>query len=387
MAAIPRHLTAAIKRSLSYFPVVCLLGPRQCGKTTLAKEIIAEYSGALYLDLELVSGLKKLEDPEFYLSKYEDVLICLDEIQRMPEIFPLMRALIDQNRKAARFLILGSASQDLIRQSTETLAGRISYHELTPFIHGEIPRDRQTHHWIHGGFPDSYCAPEAFLSVEWKASFINTFLEKDLSNLGFSLSPVLMKRFWTMLAHHHGGLLNRSTLANSLGVSSVTVQSWQDVFEQTFMIRVLKPYATNTKKRLVKTPKVYLRDSGLLHELLNLESFDDVMGHTICGASWEGYAIENIISVMPKWEASFYRTSNGSEIDLILEKNQKRMGIEFKLSLSPSLSKGSKYAMEDLGLEFLHVIIPQGKSEMINPYTQVDTIESFCEKYAEEVSS
>jgi predicted AAA+ superfamily ATPase len=378
MTKIERQLKQAIQKSLSYFPAVCILGPRQCGKTTLAKEIISSFPSSIYLDLELESDINKLKDPEYYLKKYQDVLICLDEIQRLPEIFPLLRALIDQKREPARFLILGSASQDLIKQSTESLAGRISYHELTPFTQQEILEEGKfDHHWIHGGFPGSYCAPVEDISIEWKESFIRTFLERDLYSLDFNLPAPTMKRFWVMLAHQHSSLLNKASLANSLGVSATTIQRWQDIFEQTFMIRVLQPFSSNLKKRLVKSPKIYIRDSGLLHQLLNLSGFDTVLSHSIAGASWEGYAIENIITELKKWSPSFYRTSNGSEIDLILEKGNTRVGVEFKLSSAPKIEKGTYNAMEDLGLDLIHVVIPKGEGEQIRQDLRIDSIASF----------
>jgi predicted AAA+ superfamily ATPase len=381
---IQRILSSEIKESLEFFPVVAILGPRQCGKTTLAKEIIAKFPKSIYLDLELHTDLQKLEDPEFYLTKHNDKLICIDEIQLKPNLFPLLRAIIDQNRQPGRFLILGSASQDLIKQSTETLAGRIDYYELSPFMREEIEHDAETDHWIKGGFPDSFLSRSDKMSLRWRSSFIRTFLERDLSNLGFNLSPQSMHRFWIMLAHCHSTVLNKVTLSNSLGVSSQTIQSWMDVFEQTFMMRVLRPYSSNTKKRLVKSPKVYIRDSGILHKLLDLDSFDHVMGHPISGASWEGYAVENILVKMNDWKASFYRTSNGAEIDLILEKRDLKLAIEFKISSSPKVEKGSYLAMEDLGIDVIHVIVPNGSGEQISPKVRIDSILTFLDLYKDQ---
>jgi hypothetical protein len=230
---IERILKVSILESLSYFPAVCILGPRQSGKTTLAKHIIESYESSIYLDLELDSDLEKISDPEFYLKRHNNKLVCLDEIQRLPEIFPLIRALIDQNRTPARFLFLGSASQDLLKQSTESLAGRISYHELTPFTNLEIIKDYpQENHWNNGGFPDSFFAPTQKISTEWRENFIRTFLERDLAVLDINLSTPMMKRFWVMIAHNHSGMINKNAISNSLGVSSPTVQRWQDILEK-----------------------------------------------------------------------------------------------------------------------------------------------------------
>lgn len=381
---IDRALSIEIKESLDCFPVVAILGPRQCGKTTLAKELIENYPDSIYLDLELQTDLQKLEDAEFYLTKHVDKLICIDEIQLKPNLFPLLRAIIDQNRKPRRFLILGSASQDLIKQSTETLAGRIDYYELCPFTRDEIDVYDDTDHWIRGGFPDSFLSKSEKMSLRWRSSFIRTFLERDLSSLGFNLSAQSMQRFWIMLAHCHSTVLNKVTLANSLGVSSQTIQSWMDVFEQTFMIRILRPYSNNTKKRLVKSPKVYIRDSGILHKLLDIDNFDHAMGHPISGASWEGYAIENILVKMSDWKASFYRTSHGAEIDLILEKRDLKIAIEFKISSSPKVEKGSYLAMEDLGIDMLHIVVPNGPGEQISPKLRIDSVLSLLNLYKDQ---
>ncbi len=381
---LERYLTPEIKESLGFFPVVAILGPRQCGKTTIAKDLIRSYSNSVYLDLEYSSDLKKLDDPEYYLQEHKDKLICLDEIQRIPNLFPLLRALIDQDRRPGRFLILGSASQDLIKQSTETLAGRIDYFELTPFASEELSHDEETNHWIKGGFPDSYLSTSMKMSCKWRASFIRTFLERDLGNLGFNLSPSKLSKFWTMMAHCHSTVLNRSTLSKSLSVSVPTVNSWIDIFEQTFMMRVLPAYSSNLKKRLVKSPKVYIRDSGILHNLLELESFDHIMGHPISGASWEGYALENILVQMDGWRASFYRTSHGAEIDLILEKREMKLAIEFKLSSAPKVEKGSYIAMEDLEIDLIHIIVPNGIGEQISPKIRIDSIHTFLKMYKDQ---
>jgi predicted AAA+ superfamily ATPase len=274
---------------------------------------------------------------------------------------------------------LGSASVDLIRQSSETLAGRIGYHDLTPLTLSEVESSEMIRHWICGGFPTSFLAPEVEFSADWRENFIVTFLERDIANLGFNLSSEQLRRFWTMLAHQHSGILNKRVYAEALGISAPTVQRWLDLFEHTFMIRVLQPFSSNAKKRLVKSPKVYIRDTGILHQLLRLESFDDVMGHTVAGASWEGYAIENILSEMKGWEASYYRTKSGAELDLVLEKGGKRIGVEFKLSSSPKVKKGTHIAREDLEIDLIHVITPSGEGEQISQHLRIDSPMTFLE--------
>jgi len=381
MIMIEREIHAEIIESINNFPAVGILGPRQCGKTTLSKEIISKFKHAIYLDLELSSDLKKLEDPEFYLNEHKGKLICLDEIQRKPDLFPLLRALIDQDKRPSRFLILGSASQDLIRQSTESLAGRIDYFELTPFTRSELKTVDETVHWTRGGYPSSVLSKSDKMSSRWRNSFIKTFLERDLGLMGLKLSPSQMNRFWTMTSHMHSSILNKANLASSLGTSAQTIQNWIDVFEQTFMIRVLKPYSTNTRKRLVKSPKIYQRDSGILHTLLDIEDFDDLMGHPMTGPSWEGFAIENILNEMNGWNASYYRTSHGAEVDLIIEKGRKKIAVEFKLSSSPKIEKGTHLALDDLGINMLHVVVPKGPGEKVKQNIKIDSIETFLSDY------
>lgn len=380
---LKRNITENIKKSLSFFPAVAILGPRQTGKTTLAKEVLKDFKNSIYLDLEKSSDREKLKDAEFYLNQHKDKLVCLDEIQCVPELFQEMRALIDEYRCPARFLILGSASQDLIRQSSESLAGRISFHELTPLTIMEIDPSQWMHHWIHGGFPLSYLSPNTDFSAEWRDNFIRAFLERDLSNLGFNLSPMQLRRFWTMLAHQHSGILNRQVYTESLGISTPTVQRWLDIFSNTFMTRMLHPFSANLKKRLVKSPKVYVRDSGILHQLLRLTDFDQVMGHPISGPSWEGYAIENILVELKGWDAFFYRTKEGAELDLILEKGGKLHGLEFKISSTPKVERGSHIARKDLGLDYIHVVTPTGTGEQISESLIHDSPVTFLNRLLE----
>lgn len=359
---IKRIITASIKQKLGNMPGVIILGPRQCGKSTLAKAIISEIGGAAYIDLERPSDVSKLRDPEAFFSLNSDKLICLDEIQRVPELFPVLRSVMDENRKNGQFIILGSASPDLIKQSSETLAGRISYFELTPFILKEVSAD---HHlttlrklWLRGGFPRSYLASNEKESFEWRIDFIRTFLERDIPQLGFRTPAKTLERFWTICAHLHGQLLNSSKLGESMGVSHHTVRSYVDMLEQSFVLRVLRPYETNLKKRLIKSPKLYIRDSGILHALLGIENHNDLLGHPVYGVSWEGLVVENLLSLLPKWKASFYRTSSGSEIDLILEKGNRHVAIECKGSTSPNLNRGFWNAVSDLKFKEVWVVAP-----------------------------
>jgi predicted AAA+ superfamily ATPase len=361
-AYIKRIITASIEQKLENMPGVVILGPRQCGKSTLAKAIISEIGGAVYLDLERPSDVSKLRDPEAFFSLNSDKLICLDEIQRVPELFPVLRSVMDENRKNGQFMILGSASPDLIKQSSETLAGRVSYFELTPFLLEEVSEDRHLKTlrklWLRGGFPRSFLASNEKESFEWRIDFIRTFLERDIPQLGFRTPAKTLERFWRICTHLHGQLLNSSKLGESMGVSHHTVRSYVDMLEQSFVLRVLRPYEANLKKRLIKSPKLYIRDSGILHALLSIENDNDLLGHPVYGASWEGLVIENILSLLPNWKASFYRTSSGSEIDLIIEKGNKRVAIECKGSTSPNLNRGFWNAVSELKFKEVWVIAP-----------------------------
>ncbi len=359
---IDRYITEELRQSLRENPVTALIGPRQCGKSTLAQYILQDHSNAILLDLELPSDLRKLEDPEFFLGEHQDRLICIDEIQQKPDLFPLLRALVDKNRRPGRFFILGSASRDLIRQSAETLAGRIHYLELTPFTWAEIENysGKQgwdfKRHWWRGGFPPAFLADSEAKSAAWRRDLIQDFLHRDIPAFGFSIPAATIGRFWKMLAHYHGGLLNASKLGQALDVSHNTVRKYLDILEQTFMVRILRPLEANLKKRLVKSPKIYLRDSGLLHILLEIETMIDLYGHPAFGAAWEGWCIEQIITALPNWQPSFYRTSSGEEIDLILTKGRKCLAFEIKASLSPHLSKGFPETIEALKPDQIFVV-------------------------------
>ena len=358
---IPRYLQGQIEDSLAKYPAVGLVGPRQVGKTTLAKAIQAHTKQkAVYIDLELPSDHTKLRDAELYLGQFSDRLVIIDEIQRMPSLFPLMRALIDQRRTAGRFFLLGSASPDLIRQVSETLAGRIIYHELTPFAIDEVGKKTVTSLWLRGGYPLSFLSRDDQESFSWREAFMRTYLEMEIPQLGVRVPASELRRFWTMVAHLHGQLWNASQIANSLGVSAPTVRHYLDILEGTFIVRQLQPYHSNIKKRLTKSPKVYIRDSGILHTLLRIRTSEDLQGHPSVGSSWEGFVVEQLISMVPAdWQVFFYRTAAGAEIDLLLLDGRNRIiAIEVKYSLSPKLSKGFRTAWADLSCHKGYVVYP-----------------------------
>ncbi len=356
------YINRLIERSLedftNFFPATAILGPRQCGKSTLIKEFLKRNQNNLYLDLQLDSDRQKLINPEQFFSFFEGRQICLDEIQRTPEIFSVLRSMIDKNRVPGRFIILGSASRELIKQSSETLAGRIGYLELSPFIYPEISDIKPVNDlWIQGGFPDSFQAP-LNMSREWRNNFIRTFLERDIPQIGYSIPADSIGRLWKMLAHNHGQLLNLSQLGRALGVSHTTVRSYIDLLNQTFMTRELQPWESNLRKRLIKTSKLYIRDSGILHSLLNISDFNDLVSHPVYGFSWEGFVIENICSYLSDFESFFYRTTQGAEIDLILVKGQKKIAFELKVSDAPNLTKGFWEAIKETKPEITFVVSP-----------------------------
>ena len=383
---LKRVLTPTITQKLKTVPAVTILGPRQCGKSTLARNIISKTPKALYLDLERPSDLNKLRDPEAFFTINAGKLICLDEIQRTPDLFPVLRSIIDEQKRNGQLIILGSASPDLIKQSSESLAGRIIYLELTPFLLKEISNEKDPTAlrkiWLRGGFPRSYLARKDQESFEWRLNFIRTYLERDIPQLGFRIPAKTLERFWKMCAHFHGQLLNNSKIGESLGVSHHSVRSYADLLDQTFMLKVLPPYEINLKKRLIKSPKIYIRDTGLLHALLNIETQNDLLGHPVFGSSWEGLVIENILSVFPDWKAFFYRTAVGSEIDLILEKGDKRLAVECKASTAPGVSKGFWNALSDLQIREAWIIAPVKESYPIEKRVTVAPLEDFI-KYVE----
>jgi hypothetical protein len=348
---ISRLIEEKLISKIAASPAVAILGARQCGKTTLAKNILSNFK-SVYLDLQKKSDLNKLKEPEIFFEKHRDELVCLDEIQLAPELFSYLRSEIDEHRNNGRFLILGSASRDLIKQSSESLAGRIFYTDLTPFLYNEIKDiSGWQEHLLRGGFPNSLFSEDDTLSFEWREDFIRSFLERDIPKLGFSIPVPIMDKLWRLLSHYHGQEINYSKIAGVIDVSQQTVKKYISILEQTYMIRLLQPYEANLKKRLVKSPKVYIRDSGILHSLLGIETFDDLLAHPSLGASWEGYAIENITAANPGFKPYFIKTSNGAEVDLILTKGMKRKIYEFKFSRSPSPSRGFYEIIKDLKAE------------------------------------
>lgn len=365
---IKRQAETELARLLAEFPAVGVLGPRQVGKTTLAETIAAEFEPKpIYLDLESPADLAKLSEPEAYFELHKGTLIILDEIQRIPELFPILRGVIDRRRRegfrAGQFLILGSASLDLLQQSSETLAGRIAYMDLSGLTALEIGGDSAAdlHKlWLRGGFPESFLAASDHASLRWRTNFISTYLERDVPLFGPRIPAVTLRRLWTMLAHHQGGQLNAAQLAANLGVAATTVKRYVELLEDLLLIRSLRPWSGNVGKRLVKSPKTYIRDSGLTHALLNLITIDDVLGHPAAGASWEGFVLENLITSLPAGVTPwFYRTSAGAEIDLVIEFNaQTKYAIEIKRSLTPAVSKGFYLGCEDIGATRRFVVYP-----------------------------
>lgn len=363
---ITREAQSEILTLLEEFPAVGLLGPRQVGKTTLSEQISALLdTEPIYLDLESPTAQAKLSDPETYFELHKGKLIILDEVQRVPELFQILRGVIDRRRreglKSGQFLILGSASLELLKQSSETLAGRIAFKELSGLTVSEIAGTDQNQPeslWLRGGFPDSFLAKTDEASLRWRLNFISTYLEREVPQFGARIPAVTLRRLWTMIAHSQGGQLNLATIGASLDISGPTAKRYIELLEDLLLIRSLRPWFGNVGKRLVKTPKIYIRDSGLVHALLNLTTIDDVLGHPVVGGSWEGFVIENLLSSLPVGVTSwFYRTSAGAEIDLVIEQNaEKKYAIEIKRSSSPSVSKGFYLGCEDIGATHRFVV-------------------------------
>ena len=357
MIARPEPL-GRIRRALRRQRVVALIGPRQSGKTTLARQIVSADTPN-YFDLEDARSLARLDEPMTALGRLRGVVV-IDEVQRRPELFPLLRVLVDRRPSPARFLVLGSASPDLLRQSSETLAGRLETISLSGFSLAEVGAKRLDGHWRRGGFPLSFLARSEADSRSWRRQFIQAFLERELPQMGVTIPAQTLLRFWTMVAHHHGGVWNAAPPAGSLGVSEPTVRRYLDLLTNAFMVRQLPPWHENLKKRQVKSPKVYLRDSGLLHELLGIRSHEELLSHPKCGASWEGYAIEEVLKVTEPDEAYFWATHQGAELDLFLLKNGRRLGIEVKRGDAPRVTPSMRIAMQDLRLHHLTVLYPGG---------------------------
>lgn len=370
-----------ILEAIRHFPVTVVIGSRQCGKSTLAKHLMEDYpSGTLYLDLERPSDLEKLRDAEWFLSSQKDKLICIDEIQRKPELFPLIRSLVDEWNKPGCFVVLGSASRDLLMQSSESLAGRIVYKQLTPFLWSELPRDISIEKYFErGGFPRSILATSDKISFAWLNSFIATFLERDLLQW-VNFTPATMRRLWQMLAHVNGQTVNYSSLGNSLGVSNQTVKNYIDLLKSTYMVDMIAPYISNMGKRLVKAPKVYISDSGIVSALLGIRTFTDFSGHPAFGAVWETIVLANLRGTFPEVEISFYRTAGGAEIDFVVQINHQIIAIECKASYSPSLSKGNYIAIEDIHPEHTFVVTPSSESWPMSKGIDVVSLSGLIEK-------
>jgi len=349
-------LISAIRTALDRSRIVALLGPRQCGKTTLARQFVPPDS-LNYFDLEDPLSLARLDEPMTALGALTG-LVVIDEVQRRPELFPVLRVLADRDPLPARFLILGSTSPSLLRQSSESLAGRLETVAIGGFSLGEVGSTTCDRHWLRGGFPLSFLAGGDGDSLAWRKNFVQTFLERDMPQFGIGTPAPTLLRFWTMLAHYHGQIWNAAEPARSLGVNESTTRRYLDLLEGVFMVRQLQPWHENLKKRQVKSPKIYFRDSGLLHQLLGIRTLDDLLCHPKCGASWEGYVIEEIIKVSGSDETYFWGTHGGAELDLLLFKEGRRLGVEVKRMDAPRLSPSMRNALEDLKLDRLTVIYP-----------------------------
>lgn len=350
-----------------YFPVIGILGPRQVGKTTLAKQLIKTgFKKCVYLDLEKPSDYEKLADPEWYLASHREECVIIDEIQIKPELFAILRAEIDEHKVPARFIILGSASPDIVRESSETLAGRVSYVHLHPFTALELDLPDIRDHHFFGGFPDSILARNEKQAKQWLDNFIKTYIERDLPLLGLPASPVTTRRLWEMLAWQNGNLLNLSALGKSLGITYHTVRNYLDFIEGAFMINTLRPFRTNRKKALVKSPKVYLSDTGILHRLLQIPNYDSLLGMPVAGASFETFVMQQIRAEKPEdTELSFYRTHSGTEVDIVLSRASRPVAaVEVKFTTAPKISKGLLQGIADIETDKNFIVVPDSEPFM-----------------------
>ncbi len=357
------HALARIQASFRVHPAVAIEGPRQCGKTTLARMLAAQLPAVTYFDLESPVDVQKLATPEQTLAPLRG-LVVIDETQRMPTIFPPLRVLLDRPDTPARFLLTGSASPALVRGMSESLAGRVGLVDLSGFDLRETGPENLRTLWLRGGFPRSYLAPDDASSATWRAAFVRTFLERDLPQLGINIPAATLRRFWTMVAHYHGQVWNAAEFARSLGADEKTARNYLDILAGAFMVRVLPPWFENLKKRQVKAPKIYVRDTGLLHSLQSLVSGEDLAGHPKLGASWEGFVIEQLVTSLDTRDTYFWATHNGAELDLMVMLRGKRYGFECKYADAPATTKSMRIALDDLGLEHLWVIYP-GKERYV----------------------
>ena len=372
---INRKISDLLEKYLQIFPAVAILGPRQCGKSTLIKMYAEDKENFLYIDLQNRIDRQKIEDPFMFFQLNEQETICLDEVQLLPDIFSDLRAEIDRVRKPGRFILLGSASRELIQHSSESLAGRIGLIDMTPFLLSEIekqPNYNLSTYWFRGGYPDSYLAQNDESSVIWRENFIRTYLERDIPQLGFNIAAPKMLRLLTMLAYEHGGIINLAKLATSMNLSAPTIRHYIDILEQTYIVRTLPPYFKNMRKRLVKTPRLYVRDTGLLHQVLNISDFNTLLSHPVYGHSWEGLVIENVSELMREASFSFFRTSDGKEeMDLLVELPDKLIAIECKASHAPQLTEGFWKAVEDLKPQYTYVVTPSAERYQLQENVEV----------------
>jgi hypothetical protein len=364
------HYLAEIRRVLMHNPVCALLGPRQCGKTTLAREIVRGRKDAHFFDLETATGRARLAEPELSLSPLKG-LVVIDEIQRQPTLFEVLRPLSDRRRIPARFLILGSASPDLLHGTSETLAGRVGFVDLSGFDLTEVGARDLRKLWLRGGFPRSFLAGSDALSLRWRQDFVRTFLERDVPQLGIRIPAEALRRFWMMLAHYHAQIWQGAEIARSLGVTDHTVRRYLDVLTGTYLVRQLAPWFENLSKRQYRTPKVYVRDSGLLHALLGLGSWGELAAHPKLGASWEGFALEQVLALADGADAYFWGTHAGAELDLLLIHGGRRYGIEFKYGDAPMMTKSLHVALADLTLDRVWIVYPGTKSYVVHQKVEV----------------
>ena len=349
-----------ITKILELFPVAALVGPRQCGKTTLAR-IIAEKNPSTFFDLENPVDVARLSAPMSVLENIKG-LVIIDEIQRKPELFELLRVLADRADNPAKFLILGSASPDMVKGASESLAGRIGFTDLSGFNLWEAGVENRDSLWVRGGFPNSFLAPDDNGSMVWRENFIRTFLERDIPQLGISIPSETLRRFWTMIAHYHGRVWNAAQFARSMGTSEITARRYLDILAGAYMVRVLPPWFENLRKRQVKAPKIYIRDSGIFHALLQLENLSDIQGHPMLGSSWESFALEHVVGAFNTRDIYFWATHAGAELDLLVMSKGKRYGFEFRYADAPGTTRSMRTAINDLALEHLWVVYP-GKEE------------------------
>lgn len=384
---ITRNKAKKIVKLLDFFPVVGIIGPRQVGKTTLSKQIVENIQKeCVFLDLENPRDIAKLQDPVLYFEDNIDKCVVLDEIQNLPHLFPVLRSMIDLNRIPGRYIILGSASPELIRNSSESLAGRIAYVELTTFNLTEVYElsNKNTDRlWLQGGFPNAFLFDDVEMVTQWHYNYIKTYVERDLPNLGLKVDKTLLIKLLQMISHIHGDIINYNNLSKSLGISSNTIKKYINFFEGSFLIRQLAPFYLNIKKRLVKSPKIYIRDTGILHYLQNINEKKDLFGNPLIGNSWESFVIEQIIQQLsPKYQTYFYRTNDGAECDLVVTKSQKTiMAIEIKYTSAPKLTRGTTIAFDDLSSEQNFIITPNSDDYLIKKNIRVCNIFDFLNKY------